>query len=374
MRNMKQIIYADNAATTKLDTDAFNAMLPWLAEEYGNPSQPYSIARKPKQAIAQARADIAKCINADADEIFFTSGGTEGDNFVIKGIGTTLGHVVTSEFEHHAVLNPCKTIEKTGVQINYLSPSIEGYVDEESLEQALNSNAGLVSVMFANNEIGSIQPIKKLCEGAHAKGWLFHTDAVQAVGHIEIDVKDLDVDFLTASAHKFNGPKGIGFVYIKKGTPIYPLLEGGNQEKGVRAGTENVASIVGMATALTNNCKNIQSSIKHLKYLETIFFDELNEHSIDFVVNGGENKLPGLISISFKDSDGEMLLHRLDLMGIIVSTGAACDSRTTQISHVLRSIKLDSKYVEGTIRISLGKYNTVEDVKKIALSIVKILK
>lgn len=371
---MKSIIYADNAATTKLDKDALTAMVLWLTEEYGNPSQPYSIARKPKLAISQARAAIAKCINADEDEIFFTSGGTEGDNFILKGVGERLGHVVISEIEHHAVLNPCKTIEKTGVQINYLSPSTEGYIDAESLDQALNSNAGLVSVMFANNEIGTIQPIKELCERAHAKGWLFHTDAVQAVGHIEIDVKDLGVDFLTASAHKFNGPKGIGFVYIKKGTPIYPLLEGGSQEKGVRAGTENVASIVGMATALTNNCKNIQSSRKHLKYLENIFLDELIEHGIDFIVNGGENKLPGLISISFKESDGEMLLHRLDLMGIMVSTGAACDSKTTQISHVLRAIKLDSKYAKGTIRISLGKYNSVEDVHKIALSIVKILK
>lgn len=371
---MKQIIYADNAATTKLDTDAFNAMLPWLAEEYGNPSQPYSIARKPKQAIAQARADIAKCINADADEIFFTSGGTEGDNFVIKVIGMTLGHVVTSEFEHHAVLNPCKTIERTGVKINYISPSTDGHIDCESLDQLLDSDSGIVSIMFANNEIGSIQPIKELCRRTHAKGWLFHTDAVQAVGHIEIDVKDLGVDFLTASAHKFNGPKGIGFVYIKKGTPIYPLLEGGSQERSVRAGTENVASIVGMATALTNNCKNIQSSKKRQKYLETIFLDELNKHGIDFIVNGGENKLPGLISISFKNSDGEMLLHRLDLMGIMVSTGAACDSRTTQISHVLRAIKLNDEFGRGTIRVSFGKDNTVEDVKTVALAIVKILK
>ena len=370
---MKSIIYADNAATTKLDKDAFNAMVPWLTEEYGNPSQPYSIARKPKLAISQARADIAKCINADEDEIFFTSGGTEGDNFILKGVGEKLGRIVTSEIEHHAVLNPCKTIAKTGVQINYLSPSTEGYIDKESLEIALKSNVGLVSIMFANNEIGTIQPIKELCERAHAKGWLFHTDAVQAVGHIEIDVKDLDIDFLTASAHKFNGPKGIGFVYIKKGAPIYPLLEGGSQEKGVRAGTENVASIVGMATALTNNCKNIQISIKHLKYLETIFLDELNKHSIDFVVNGGKHKLPGLLSISFNEKDGEMLLHRLDLMGIMVSTGAACDSKTTQISHVLRAIKLNDKYAKGTVRISFGRHNTIEDAKKIALSIVKIL-
>ncbi len=371
---MKSIIYVDNAATTKLDEVALKAMIPWLSEEYGNPSQPYSIARMPKHAISQARRDIAECINANEDEIFFTSGGTEGDNFILKGVGQRLGYIVTSEIEHHAVLNPCKTLEKMGVQISYLSPNKEGYIDKESLEQSLNSTTGLVSIMFANNEIGSIQPIKELCTIAHEKGWLFHTDAVQAVGHTEIDVKDLGVDFLSASAHKFNGPKGIGFIYIKKGSPIYPLLEGGSQEKGVRAGTENVASIVGMATALKNNCQNIKNNIKKLKYLEAIFLQELNKYNIDFVVNGGQYKLPGLLSVSFKGQDGEMLLHRLDLMGIMVSTGAACDSKKTQISHVLKAIKLDEKYAKGTIRISFGKNNTIKDARKIASSISKILK
>lgn len=227
--------------------------------------------------------------------------------------------------------------------------------------------------MFANNEIGTIQPIKELCDIAHSKGWLFHTDAVQAIGHIKIDVKELGVDYLTASAHKFNGPKGVGFLYIKKGSPITPLLEGGSQEKGVRAGTENIPSIVGMATALKNNCQNIDDTTHLLTCVEQAFLNELKSTDLDFVVNGSENKLPGLISISFKDSDGEMLLHRLDLMGIMVSTGAACDSKTTQVSHVLKSIGLDEKYAKGTIRISFGKNNTLGDAKKIAFAIKKIL-
>lgn len=370
---MKQIIYADNAATTKLDRLAYDAMLPWLLDNFGNPSQPYSLAREPKRALEKARVDIAACINAEPEEIYFTSCGTEGDNFVIKEIGTKQGCVVTSAFEHHAILNPCKTLETANINVGYIMPSSNGHIEPTVLKSLLDFPTGLVSIMFANNEIGTIQPIKELCDIAHSKGWLFHTDAVQAIGHIKIDVKELGVDYLTASAHKFNGPKGVGFLYIKKGSPITPLLEGGSQEKGVRAGTENIPSIVGMATALKNNCQNIDDTTHHLTCVEQAFLNELKSTDLDFVVNGSENKLPGLISISFKDSDGEMLLHRLDLMGIMVSTGAACDSKTTQVSHVLKSIGLDEKYAKGTIRISFGKNNTLGDAKKIAFAIKKIL-
>lgn len=370
---MKQIIYADNAATTKLDRSAYDAMRPWLLDNYGNPSQPYSLAREPKRAIEKARVDIAACINAEPEEIYFTSGGTEGDNFVIKKIGAKQGCVVASAFEHHAVLNPCKTLETTNINVGYIMPSSNGHIEPTVLKSLLDSPTGLVSIMFANNEIGTIQPIKELCDIAHSKGWLFHTDAVQAIGHIKIDVKELGVDYLTASAHKFNGPKGIGFLYIKKGSPITPLIEGGNQEKGVRAGTENIPSIVGMATALKDNCQNLDDTIHHLTCVEQAFLNELKSTDLDFIVNGSENKLPGLISISFKDSDGEMLLHRLDLMGIMVSTGAACDSKTTQVSHVLKSIGLDEKYAKGTIRLSFGKNNTLDDAIKIGLAIKKIL-
>lgn len=370
---MKQIIYADNAATTKLDRSAYDAMLPWLLDNYGNPSQPYSLAREPKRVIEKARVDIAACINAEPEEIYFTSGGTEGDNFVIKEIGAKQGYIVASAFEHHAVLNPCKTLETANINVGYIMPSSTGHIEPTVLKSLLDFPTGLVSIMFANNEIGTIQPIKELCDIAHSKGWLFHTDAVQAIGHIKIDVKELGVDYLTASAHKFNGPKGVGFLYIKKGSPIMPLIEGGNQEKGVRAGTENIPSIVGMAAALKDNCQNIDDTIHHLTCVGQTFLNELKSTDLDFIVNGSENKLPGLISISFKDSDGEMLLHRLDLMGIMVSTGAACDSKTTQVSHVLKSIGLDEKYAKGTIRISFGKNNTLDDAKKIGLAIKKIL-
>lgn len=370
---MKKIIYADNAATTELNKVAFDAMTPWLLEYYGNPSQPYSFSREPKRALEKARADIASCINADPEEIYFTSCGTEGDNFAIKGLGATCDTIITTQFEHHAVLNPCKSLEKAGCKVLYLKPSSDGYITSDKLSRCQFGKTTLVSVMFANNEIGTIQPIKTLCELAHAKGAFFHTDAVQAVGHVSIDVKELGIDILTASAHKFNGPKGVGFMYIKKSMPLFSFLEGGSQEKGVRAGTENVASIVGMSVALKKNCESLENTASYLNKLTALFLDELKQSKLSFVVNGGNNKLPGLTSISFLDGDGEMLLHRLDLMGIIVSTGAACDSKTTQISHVLKAIDLDEKYANGTIRISFSKNNTIEDAKDIAKAIIKIL-
>ena len=228
--------------------------------------------------------------------------------------------------------------------------------------------------MYANNEIGSIQPVKELASIAHAKEVLFHTDAVQAVGHIDINVHDLNVDFLSASAHKFNGPKGIGFLYIKKGTQIASYIDGGNQESGRRAGTENVAAIVAMAVALENNCKRIQENKEYLEELEGIFIDRLNMGNVDYIRNGAANHIPGNINISVAGCEGETLLHRLDLRGICISTGAACDSVNTQISHVIKAIKVPKKYAKGTIRISLGKQNTAQEVEIIAEELAKIVK
>ena len=359
------MIYADNAATTKLDIDAFEAMKPYLLDEYGNASQPYSFVRTTKRALKQARTVIAQCINAAPEEIYFTSGGTESDNWVIKGVAfaeTEKRTIITSQIEHHAILRACESIEKLGYPITYLPANREGVVTTESLESVITSATSLVSIMFANNEIGTIQPIKKLCEIAHENGALFHTDAVQAVGHIKIDVKELGVDFLSASAHKFNGPKGIGFLYIKKGSKIAPLLNGGAQEFQMRAGTENVASIVGMAVALEKNCKNLQKNQEHLRILEKKFIDELNIQGIHFVRNGANERIPGNINLSFKNADGEALLHLLDLRGIAVSTGSACDSVHTQISHVLKAIALDESFAKGTIRISLGVNNNIEEI------------
>ena len=373
---MKRFVYADNAATTKLDIDAFEAMKPYLLDEYGNASQPYAFSRKPKKALKEAREIIARCINADPEEIYFTSGGTESDNWAIKGVAlsdATKCAIITSQIEHHAVLRACESVEKIGYPVVYLPVNREGVVTIEALTDVITPSTHLVSVMFANNEIGTIEPIKELCEISHKNGALFHTDAVQAVGHIKIDVKELGVDMLSASAHKFNGPKGVGFLYIKKGTPLLPYADGGAQEYGLRAGTENIPSIVGMAVALKNNCERLSENADYIERLEHRLIEGLSSTSITFVRNGGESHAPGNISLSFYGADGEALLHRLDLMGICVSTGAACDTVNTQVSHVLNAIGADSDYARGTIRISLGKDNSIDDVDCIIQSLIKIL-
>ena len=372
----KKIIYADNAATTKLDIDAFEAMKPYLLDEYGNASQPYSFARKPKQALKEARATIAQCINAEPEEIFFTSGGTESDNWAIKGIAFADSEkhaIITSQIEHHAVLRACEDIEKLGYPVTYLPVTEEGVVTTEALNSVITPNTRLVSIMFANNEIGTIEPIKELCEIAHRNGALFHSDAVQAVGHVQIDVKDLGVDMLSASAHKFNGPKGIGFLYIKKGTPICSYASGGAQEIGMRAGTENIASIVGMAVALKKNCDHLADNIRHIENLESRLIDNLFSSGLDFFRNGSSYHIPGNISLSFKKANGEALLHRLDLMGICVSTGAACDTVDTQTSHVLNAIGLKQEYAQGTIRVSLGVHNNTHEADVIVATLCSVL-
>ena len=351
-------------------------MTPWLLEEYGNASQPYAFARKPKKALADARATIAECIGALPKEIYFTSGGTESNNWVIKSSAFSDPEeraTITSAFEHHAVLRSCAAIERLGYSVAYMWPSDEGYITPGTLEKYITDNTRLVSVMLANNEIGSIQPIRELCEAAHAHGALFHTDAVQAVGHIKIDVHELGVDFLSASAHKFNGPKGIGFLYIRNGVELPPYADGGAQESAHRAGTENVAAIVSMATALKANCNLLEQNQQHILSLERQLISKLNESGVAYKRNGGDSKLPGLLSLSFPGKDGEAILHRTDLMGISISTGSACDSVNTEISHVLQAIRLDEDYAKGTIRISLGKNNTEEEVERIAAALVKIL-
>lgn len=374
---MKRFIYADNAATTKLDIDAFEAMKPYLLDEYGNASQQYSFAREPKQALKEARETIAQCINAEPDEIYFTSGGTESDNWAIKG---TAFHskeckaIITSSFEHHAVLKACESVEMMGYPVAYIDPNTNGCIEVETLESVITPQTLLVSVMMSNNEIGTVQPIKDLVEATHRYGAIFHTDAVQCVGHLPIDVKSLGVDMLSASAHKFNGPKGIGFLYVKKGTQITPLLNGGSQEHNYRAGTENVPAVVGMAVALRKNCAELRKNKEHILKLENTLLSDLRANGVLFHRNGKGERVPGNMSISFSGFEGEMILHRLDLMGIQVSTGSACDSVNTKISHVLKAIKTDEKSAIGTIRISLGKENTVEEVHSIVKAISQILK
>lgn len=361
------MIYADNAATTKLDADAFEAMKPYLVSEFGNPSQPYFFAKPAKKALKQARVTIAECIGAEPEEIYFTSGGTESDNTAIKSVlYREKNKVITSQIEHHAILNACRSLETLHIPVEYLPVTNKGIVDPKTLEAHLDDQTGLVSIMTANNEIGTIEPINALCQKAHAKGVLFHTDAVQAVGHIPIDVKALRIDMLSASAHKFNGMKGTGFLYVKNGVQLHPLIDGGAQEKHFRAGTENIAGIVAMATALKKNCDRIEEAEQKLKTLETIFCQRLNVLGIDYIRNGSDNHLPGNINISIKNAEGEMLLHRLDLKGICISTGSACDSVNTQLSHVIRAINVPKAYAEGTIRITFGWENTEEDAITIA--------
>ena len=374
---VKKFIYADNAATTRLDKDALDAMMPYLTGEYGNASQPYFFAGPAKKAIAAARETVAECIGAEPEEIFFTSGGTESDNWAIKSALFAKGsrrEVITSRVEHHAVLNACRSLSELGIPVNYLSVDSKGTVQPETLKEIISGSTWLVSVMLANNEIGTIEPVQELCAIAHESGALFHTDAVQAVGHIPIDVKKLGVDMLSSSAHKFNGMKGSGFLYIRKGVKIHQYADGGSQERGQRAGTENVASIVAMAVALKKNCERMSESTERLHKLEQVLLGRLSEEGIDYIRNGSDNHLPGNVNISIKGANGEMLLHRLDLKGICISTGSACDSVNQRVSHVIEAIGVPIEYAEGTVRITLGADNTEEEALEIADAMKGILK
>lgn len=368
------MIYADNAATTELDDDAFELMKEFLRCNYGNASQPYKFGQKTKAALIEARKTIAICIGADPEEIYLTSCGTESDNWAIKMGSLGVEQIITTEIEHHAILNSCKVMEAMGKTVKYLPVNDKGEVKPENLSEMIGDKRSLVSVMYANNEIGTVEPIRELVKIAHANGVLLHTDAVQAVGHIPINVHELGIDMMSASGHKFNSPKGIGFLYVKKGVDIKPLFDGGAQESGYRAGTENIASIVAMACALKNNCNNMTENTRHLNALEKTVITKLKNSGLDFIRNGSGNHIPGNINLSFAEADGEMILHRMDIKKICISTGAACDSVNTQISHVIKAIGVPNRYAEGTIRISLGKNNTESEAEEIADALIDILK
>ena len=371
------MIYVDHAATTAMSPLAIEAMQPWLRDEFGNPSTLYSYARKPRKAIQNARETIATDIGADPEEIFFTSGGTEADNWALTGAAFRSadhkGKLITSSIEHHAILHTCDFLKKVGYEIEYLPVDKKGIVNHDALNASLTSNTHIVSIMLANNEIGTIEPVNEYAAITHSNGSLFHTDAVQAIGHIPIDVKQLDVDMLSASAHKFNGPKGIGFLYIRRGVEIESLLHGGAQESGMRAGTENVAAIVAMSVALHDHICHMEQDAEHLNGLSSSLLQHLREKNLDFIVNGAEHRIPGSLSLSFKGIEGERILHRLDLMGTMVATGSACDSKDTKLSHVIQSIRVPQEYAYGTIRITLGIENTEDETRTIAEQIAKIL-
>lgn len=371
------MIYADHAATTMLSPKAREVMLPWLSEEYGNPSTLYSLARNPRKAIADARATIAEAIKAEPDEIFFTSCGTESDNWALLGTALRFPNqrkrIITSSIEHHAILHTCEFLEKLGYEVIYLPVDRFGLISAVDLMSAINNDTILVSIMYANNEIGTVEPVWEYSRIAHERGVLFHTDAVQIIGHDYVETKAINVDMLSASAHKFNGPKGIGFLYVKRGTPIEPLLHGGGQENGIRSGTENVASIVGMATALQEHMNSMEADRVFLEELRAQLIAGLHAENLDFIINGSENHVPGSVSLSFRNVKGEMLLHRLDLMGIAVATGSACNSKDTVLSHVIKAIEVPSEYAQGTIRITLGTDNDREQIDRIVASLKKIV-
>ena len=365
-------IYADNASTTQLDPDALDAMLPFMRDGFANPSALHSGAKKARRAIEDARSVIAECIGAKPHEIIFTSCGTESDNWAIKGVAKSLNpkhtKFATCAIEHHAVLNCFEALQRKGFSTTVLPVDGDGIVSVNDLEETIkDAEAGLLSVMLANNEIGTIQDIAALAETAHRNNLLVHTDAVQAVGHLPIDVNQLNIDMLSASAHKFNGPKGVGFLYKRNDIKLQPLIDGGHQESGLRAGTENVAGIVGTAVALRKHVDHLDGNMAHLRKLEVIVKSVITEGIPEARFNGHPDRhLPGLISLSLPGMEAEGLLHILDLKGVAVSTGAACNSKETVLSHVLRAIRLQVPHASGTIRISFSRDNTEAEATTLA--------
>jgi len=357
----------DNAATTAMTKEVVEAMLPFMTEKYGNPSSVYSLGSEARVAVEEARESIANHLGAESKEIFFTGCGTESDNWAIKGTAYKLkdkgNHIITSKIEHHAVLHTCQYLEKQGFEVTYLDVDEDGVVDLEQLKNSIKEETILITIMYANNEIGTIQPIKEIGEIAKEKNILFHTDAVQAVGHLNIDVKEENIDMLSLSAHKLHGPKGVGVLYIKKGVRIDNLLEGGAQERRKRAGTENVAGIVGLAKAMDMAYDNLEEKNEKLISLRNKLINEI-ETRIDHVkLNGHRTKrLPGNVNISFEFIEGESLLLSLDMMGIAASSGSACTSGALDPSHVLMAIGLTHEIAHGSLRLSLGDFNTEEEI------------
>lgn len=358
-------VYADHAATTPMRERAKAAMIECL-EGYGNPSSIHTAGRLAAMKLESARKEVAELLNCRPAEIYFTSGGTEADNWAIRAARYGAGRVVTSAFEHHAVLHTLEAMEREGTRkITRINPEPDGILDPEKVAAEADGTTNLVSVMAANNEIGALQPIAEISRAIKKSSrslMVFHTDAVQAVGHIPVDVRDLGVDMLSASAHKFGGPKGVGFLYIRSGAELSAFMDGGGQEAGRRAGTENIAAIAGMAAALEASVLRMEENRVHLESLTERFRRRLAASGLDAVLNGAENRIPGSISASFRRAEGEMLLHRLDLKGIAVSTGSACNARSTELSHVLRAIRVPEEYAGGTIRLTFGPENTAEEV------------
>lgn len=371
-------VYADNAATTKLSDSALKSMMPLLTDIYGNPSSLHSIGQTAKEYLEEAREKVAESIGADPKEIYFTSGGSEADNQAIRSaaaIGAKKGkmHIISSKFEHHAVLHTLNALEKEGFKVTLLDVYSNGIVKPDDVKNAITDETCLVTIMMANNEIGTIQPIAEIADICREKGVLFHTDAVQAVGHIPVNVKNLNVDMLSVSAHKFHGPKGVGFLYARKGLLLRNIIEGGAQERGKRAGTENMASIVGMAAALKDAVDNLEENSKKVTAMRDRLIDGLKGIEKSRINGDLEHHLPGTLNMCFEGIEGESLLLLLDQKGICASSGSACTSGSLDPSHVLLAIGVPVEIAHGSLRLSISEYNTMEEMDHIVNSVPQVV-
>ena len=369
MENTEKVVYLDNAATTACAPEALAVMVEALNGACGNPSSQYSVGYEAKEFVDKGRAQVAKAINASTSEIFFTGCGSEADNWAVKGTAFTKArqnkkHLITSAFEHHAIMHSMAALERLGFEVTYIKPTTKGYIRPEDVEAAIRPDTALISIMMANNEIGTIQPIKEIAEIAHKHGVWMHTDAVQAVGAIPVDVKELGVDMLSMSAHKFNGPKGMGALYCRKGIWPQNLIDGGSQEARHRAGTENVAGIAGMGKALEMATEHLEERMAREKELRDYVIDRILKNIPEARLNGGlEHRLPGNANISFPGLEGETILLDLDMHGICASTGSACNSDSLDPSHVLLSIGVPEEIGHGSMRFTFGPQNTMEEAK-----------
>lgn len=373
-----KIRYFDHAATTKLSEEVLKEMLPYMSEEYGNPSAIYSLGVSSKKAIEDSREKVATILGANRNEIYFTSCGSESDNMAIKGVASALknkgNHIITSKIEHPAVLETCTELEKQGFKITYLNVDKDGIIDLKELENSIKDTTILISIMFANNEIGTIEPIKEIGEIAKKHNIYFHTDAVQAVGALKIDVRELNIDLLSLSAHKFYGPKGVGAIYIKKGVKIDKYINGGHQERNKRAGTENVSGIVGLGKALEISYDSLEKNNKYLGELRDYYLEQVTSKINDIKINGHKTlRLPGNSNISFKGIDGTSLIISLDMKGICASSGSACTSGSIENSHVLTAIGNKEDELKGSLRVTFGPDNTKEDVDYLVSNLVEII-
>ncbi len=363
-------VYADNAATTCVSKTALDAMMPYLTEQYGNPSSLYAFAQEAKEALENARKTVAGIIGAQPKEIYFTSGGSEADNQAIVSmakVGALKGkkHLISTKFEHHAVLHTLKKLEKEGFEVTLLDVHEDGVVRLEDLEAAVREDTALVTIMFANNEIGTVQPIKEIGEFCRARKIPFHTDAVQAAGHMPINVQEMNIDLLSMSGHKFHAPKGVGVLYAKAGMPLFNIIEGGAQERGKRAGTENIPGIVALAAALKESVDNMEENTAKIIPMRDKLFAELSKipHS---KINGSlEHHVPGTVNMCFEGIEGESLLLLLDAKGVCASSGSACTSGSLDPSHVLLSLGLPHEVAHGSLRLSIGEYNSMEEIDHI---------